>query len=138
MLWTPVIMNVAQEIALLNPKTPPPVSTNRSLKRVVISGGGTGGHIHPALAIADEIIRRHPECDIQFVGAIGRMEMEKVPLAGYPITGLWITGIDRNWKSLRNLLFPLKLIHSLIHANRLIRKWKPQIAIGVGGFASGP
>ncbi|MDC1360381.1 UDP-N-acetylglucosamine--N-acetylmuramyl-(pentapeptide) pyrophosphoryl-undecaprenol N-acetylglucosamine transferase [Flavobacteriales bacterium] len=105
---------------------------------MVISGGGTGGHIHPALAIADEIIRRHPECDIQFVGAIGRMEMVKVPHAGYPITGLWITGIDRNWKSIRNLLFPFKLIHSLINANRLIRKWKPQIAIGVGGFASGP
>ena len=131
-------MNVGRAIVLLNPKTPPPVSANTSLKRVVISGGGTGGHIHPALAIADEIIRRHPQCDIQFVGAIGRMEMEKVPLAGYPITGLWITGIDRNWKSLRNLLFPFKLIHSLIHANRLIRKWKPQIAIGVGGFASGP
>ena len=104
----------------------------------MISGGGTGGHIHPALAIADEIQRRHPQCDIQFVGALGRMEMEKIPQAGYPITGLWITGIDRNWKSLRNWLFPLKLVHSLIQARRLIRRWNPEIAIGVGGFASGP
>ncbi len=114
------------------------MSNKKSLQRVVISGGGTGGHIHPALAIADEIKRRYPQCDIQFVGAKGRMEMEKVPQAGYPIQGLWITGIDRNWKSLRNWLFPLKLIHSLIQAQRLLRKWDPQIAIGVGGFASGP
>ena len=114
------------------------MNTNKPLERVVISGGGTGGHIHPALAIADEIKRRHPQCDIQFVGAKGRMEMEKVPQAGYPITGLWITGIDRNWRSLRNWLFPLKLIHSLIQARRLVRKWNPEIAIGVGGFASGP
>lgn len=110
----------------------------KPIQRVVISGGGTGGHIHPALAIADEIKRRHPQCNIQFVGAKGRMEMEKVPQAGYPITGLWISGIDRNWKSLRNWVFPLKLIHSLIQARRLVRRLKPEIAIGVGGFASGP
>lgn len=104
----------------------------------MISGGGTGGHIHPALAIADEIKKRHPDCSIQFVGAKGRMEMEKIPAAGYPIEGLWISGIDRNWRSLRNLMFPIKLIWSLVVANRLIRKFQPQIAIGVGGFASGP
>ncbi len=108
------------------------------LERIVISGGGTGGHIHPALAIADEIKRRHPNCDIRFVGAKGRMEMEKVPAAGYPIDGLWISGIDRNWKSTRNLSFPFKLISSLRAAGRLIRKYRPQVAVGVGGFASGP
>lgn len=108
------------------------------MKRIIISGGGTGGHIHPALAIADEIKDRHPDCKILFVGAKGRMEMEKVPQAGYPIKGLWITGIDRNWKSLRNLLFPLKLISSLLKAGRILRKFQPQLAIGVGGFASGP
>lgn len=108
------------------------------MKRIIISGGGTGGHIHPALAIADEIKDRHPDCEILFVGANGRMEMEKVPHAGYPIKGLWITGIDRNWKSLRNLLFPLKLISSLLKAGRIIRTFQPQLAIGVGGFASGP
>ncbi len=108
------------------------------LERIVISGGGTGGHIHPALAIADEIKRRHPSCDIRFVGAKGRMEMEKVPAAGYSIDGLWISGVDRNWKSTRNLSFPFKLISSLWAAGRLIRKYRPQVAVGVGGFASGP
>ena len=108
------------------------------LQRIMISGGGTGGHIHPALAIADEIKRRHPACEIQFVGAKGRMEMEKVPAAGYPIEGLWISGIDRNWRSVRNLSFPFKLISSLWRAGALLRKHRPQIAIGVGGFASGP
>lgn len=112
--------------------------TMAKLERIIISGGGTGGHIHPALAIADEIKRRHPDCSIQFVGAKGRMEMEKVPAAGYPIDGLWISGIDRSWKSLRNLAFPFKLISSLLRAGYLIRKYKPQVAVGVGGFASGP
>lgn len=108
------------------------------LERVIISGGGTGGHIHPALAIADEIRRRYPSCDIRFVGAKGRMEMEKVPAAGYPIDGLWISGVDRNWKSTRNLSFPFKLVSSLWNAGRLVRKYRPQVAVGVGGFASGP
>lgn len=112
--------------------------TKQRLQRVIISGGGTGGHIHPALAIADEIQKRYPQCQIEFVGALGRMEMEKVPTAGYPIHGLWISGIDRNWRSLRNWLFPFKLIHSMVHASRIIRQFNPQIAIGVGGFASGP
>lgn len=109
-----------------------------ALQRVIISGGGTGGHIHPAVAIADEIKHRYPNCEILFVGAIGRMEMEKVPQSGYPIQGLWISGIDRNWRSRRNLTFPFKLLSSLVTAGRIIRKFKPQIAVGVGGFASGP
>lgn len=109
-----------------------------SLERILISGGGTGGHIHPALAIADEIRRRYPDCAIHFVGAKGRMEMEKVPAAGYPIDGLWISGVDRNWRSARNLAFPLKLLSSLWRAGALLRRYRPQVAVGVGGFASGP
>ena len=112
--------------------------TQRPLNRVIISGGGTGGHIHPALAIADEIKRKHPHCNILFVGAKGRMEMEKVPAAGYAIKGLWITGVDRNWRSLRNWIFPLKLISSLWNARRILRKFRPELVVGVGGFASGP
>ena len=108
------------------------------LERVVISGGGTGGHINPALAIADEIKSRYPNCRINFVGAKGRMEMTKVPSAGYEIEGLWISGIERKITSLKNLSFPFKLLSSLFKAGRLLRKHKPQIAIGVGGFASGP
>ena len=109
-----------------------------SIERVVISGGGTGGHIHPALAIADEISKRYPSCTINFVGAKGRMEMTKVPAAGYDIEGLWISGIERKLTSLRNLSFPFKLLSSLLKAGRLIRRYKPQVVIGVGGFASGP
>ncbi|MGB1384911.1 MAG: undecaprenyldiphospho-muramoylpentapeptide beta-N-acetylglucosaminyltransferase [Flavobacteriales bacterium] len=108
------------------------------LNNVMISGGGTGGHIHPALAIADEIKRRNPEAHIHFVGALGRMEMEKVPAAGYPIDGLWISGIDRSLTSTRNLTFPFKLVSSLFKARRLLRKHTPQVVVGVGGFASGP
>ena len=108
------------------------------LERVVISGGGTGGHIQPALAIADEITSRYPDCSINFVGAKGRMEMTKVPSAGYEIEGLWISGIERKMMSVKNLIFPFKLLSSLFKAGRLLRKHKPQIAIGVGGFASGP
>ncbi|MBO74103.1 MAG: UDP-N-acetylglucosamine--N-acetylmuramyl-(pentapeptide) pyrophosphoryl-undecaprenol N-acetylglucosamine transferase [Flavobacteriales bacterium] len=109
-----------------------------TISRVIISGGGTGGHIHPALAIADEIKRQHPKCNILFVGAKGRMEMEKVPAAGYAIEGLWITGVDRNWRSLRNWLFPFKLISSLWNARRILRRFRPELVVGVGGFASGP
>ncbi|PCJ82658.1 MAG: undecaprenyldiphospho-muramoylpentapeptide beta-N-acetylglucosaminyltransferase [Bacteroidetes bacterium] len=108
------------------------------IQNVLISGGGTGGHIHPALAIADEIARRNPSVNIRFVGAIGRMEMEKVPAAGYEIEGLWITGIERKLLSLKNLSFIFKLIYSLMKSGRLLRKYKPEIVIGVGGFASGP
>ena len=108
------------------------------LTDVIISGGGTGGHIHPALAIADEIKRRHPDVNIQFVGALGRMEMDKVPNAGYPIEGLWISGIDRSLTSTRNLTFPFKLLSSLWRARRILRRQRPQVVVGVGGFASGP
>ncbi len=106
-------------------------------KTVIISGGGTGGHIFPAIAIADALKERHPDLHIEFVGASDRMEMQRVPKAGYPITGLWISGIQRSqpWK---NILFPFKLISSLWKSYQIIRKHKPLIAIGTGGFASGP
>lgn len=108
------------------------------LNNVIVSGGGTGGHIHPALAIADEIKRRNPDAQVRFVGALGRMEMDKVPAAGYDIDGLWISGIDRSLTSTRNLSFPFKLLSSLWKARRLLRKHRPQAVVGVGGFASGP
>ncbi len=104
---------------------------------IIISGGGTGGHIYPAIAIANEIKLRYPEAKFLFVGAKGKMEMEKVPQAGYEIKGLWISGIQRKL-SLKNLSFPFKLISSMIKAGSIIRKFKPDIAIGTGGFASGP
>lgn len=109
---------------------------SRQLK-IIISGGGTGGHIFPAISIADEIKRRFPAASILFVGAKGRMEMEKVPQAGYPIEGLWITGIERNL-SLKNLAFPFKLGSSLWNSNKIIQEFEPQVVIGTGGFASGP
>ena len=105
--------------------------------KIIISGGGTGGHVYPAIAIADAIKKIKPEVDILFVGAEGKLEMEKVPKAGYPIKGLWISGFQRKL-TFRNLLFPIKLISSLFKANNIIRKFKPDIAIGVGGYASGP
>ncbi len=105
--------------------------------RVIISGGGTGGHIFPAIAIANAIQRQEPASEILFVGAEGKMEMEKVPTAGYKIIGLPIVGIQRRltWK---NLLVPFKVIASLMKAKRIIRDFQPDIAIGVGGYASGP
>ena len=105
--------------------------------RVLISGGGTGGHIHPAIAIAEALHTRHPDAVIEFVGARGRMEMERIPAAGYTITGLPITGIDRKF-SWRNLRFPFRLLRSLQLSRRIIRRFQPDVAIGVGGFASGP
>lgn len=108
-----------------------------NLQRVIISGGGTGGHIFPALAIANEIKLQYPECNILFVGAKGKMEMEKVPKAGYEIVGLNIAGLQRKL-SFKNLALPLKVASSLITARRLIKKFKPQAAIGVGGYASAP
>lgn len=105
--------------------------------RIIISGGGTGGHIYPAIAIADEIKRRFPSAELLFVGAKNRMEMQKVPKAGYKIEGLWISGIQRK-SLLKNASFPLKVIDSLLKSNRILRKFKPHIAIGTGGFASGP
>ncbi|KAA2215902.1 undecaprenyldiphospho-muramoylpentapeptide beta-N-acetylglucosaminyltransferase [Maribacter flavus] len=105
--------------------------------RFIISGGGTGGHIYPAISIADELKRRHPNAEFLFVGAKDRMEMEKVPQAGYKIEGLWITGIQRKL-TLKNVMFPLKLISSLIKARKIVSKFKPHAVVGTGGFASGP
>jgi UDP-N-acetylglucosamine--N-acetylmuramyl-(pentapeptide) pyrophosphoryl-undecaprenol N-acetylglucosamine transferase len=103
----------------------------------LISGGGTGGHIYPAIAIANEIKVRNPTAKFLFVGAKDRMEMEKVPQAGYEIKGLWISGVQRTL-TLKNLLFPFKLISSLWNANKIIKKFQPTVVIGTGGFASGP
>ena len=105
--------------------------------RLIVSGGGTGGHIFPAIAIADAFKRRHPDAEILFVGAKGKMEMERVPQAGYPIEGLWISGFKREL-SLDNLSFPFKLISSLCKAKKILKKFKPDMVVGVGGFASGP
>jgi len=106
-----------------------------SLRKVIISGGGTGGHIFPAIAIANKVKEKYPESDILFVGAEGKMEMEKVPKAGYEIVGLPIRGIQRKL-SLKNFAVPFKLIASLWKAKRIIKDFKPDIAIGVGGYAS--
>ena len=105
--------------------------------RFILSGGGTGGHIYPAIAIANELKRRFPEAKFLFVGAKDRMEMEKVPQAGYEIKGLWISGLQRklSWK---NLLFPIKVIRSLIEARNIVKTFRPDVVIGTGGFASGP
>ena len=105
--------------------------------RIMISGGGTGGHIYPAIAIAHAIKEQYETVEFLFVGAKGRMEMEKVPQAGYDIKGLWISGIQRKL-TLKNLMFPFKVISSLWRANRIIKSFKPDVAIGTGGFASGP
>jgi UDP-N-acetylglucosamine--N-acetylmuramyl-(pentapeptide) pyrophosphoryl-undecaprenol N-acetylglucosamine transferase len=104
---------------------------------IIISGGGTGGHIYPAIAIANELKLRYPDANFLFVGANDKMEMEKVPQAGFEIEGLWISGIQRKL-TLDNLSFPFKLMNSLWKASKIINKFKPDIAIGTGGFASGP
>lgn len=103
----------------------------------MISGGGTGGHIFPAISIANTLRKRFPSCEILFVGAEDRMEMEKVPAAGYPIVGLPVSGFDRSNK-LNNIKVIGKLLKSLRLASKTIREFKPDIAIGVGGYASGP
>ncbi|GAB1855449.1 undecaprenyldiphospho-muramoylpentapeptide beta-N-acetylglucosaminyltransferase [Flavobacteriaceae bacterium MHTCC 0001] len=105
--------------------------------KIILSGGGTGGHIYPAIAIANELKLRYPKSKFLFVGAHDRMEMEKVPQAGYEIKGLWISGIQRRL-TLKNLMFPFKLISSLWKARQIVRSFKPDVAIGTGGFASGP
>lgn len=105
------------------------------LNKIIISGGGTGGHIFPAIAIANEIKKRNPSAEILFVGANGRMEMEKVPNAGYKIIGLPISGIQRKL-TLSNLLVPFKLIKSILMAKKIIRNFHPDVVIGVGGYAS--
>jgi len=105
--------------------------------RIILSGGGTGGHIYPAIAIANELKSRHPNAVFLFVGAIDKMEMEKVPEAGYDIEGLWISGIQRK-VTLKNLSFPFKLIVSLLRSRKILKVFKPDVVIGTGGFASGP
>lgn len=109
----------------------------KSSKRIIISGGGTGGHIFPAIAIANALKKQDPNTEILFVGALGRMEMEKVPAAGYEIIGLNIQGIQRK-SILKNLLFPVKLFNSVKRSLEIIRDFKPDAAVGVGGYASGP
>lgn len=107
------------------------------MKKIIISGGGTGGHIYPAIAIANEIKKRYADAQILFVGANDRMEMQKVPQAGYPIKGLWISGIQRKL-TLDNLAFPLKLVSSLWKARQIIKDFRPDVVIGTGGYASAP
>lgn len=109
--------------------------------RVIISGGGTGGHIFPAVSIADALRRANPETEILFVGAEGKMEMEKVPAAGYDIVGLPIVGLQRrlNWTNFKNdILVPFKVIASVRKAGKIIRDFHPDIVVGVGGYASAP
>ena len=105
--------------------------------KVIISGGGTGGHIFPAIAIANAIKAKYPDSKILFVGALGKMEMEKVPAAGYEIIGLPIMGLQRRL-TLQNLKFPFKLLASLSKAKKIIKDFKPDVVVGVGGYASGP
>ncbi|GAB3526825.1 undecaprenyldiphospho-muramoylpentapeptide beta-N-acetylglucosaminyltransferase [Pontibacter brevis] len=105
--------------------------------RIIISGGGTGGHIYPAVAIANQLREVNPEAEILFVGAKGRMEMTRVPEAGYKIVGLWISGIQRRL-TLDNLSFPFKVLSSVRAAHKIIRDFKPDAVVGVGGYASGP
>lgn len=104
--------------------------------RFIISGGGTGGHIYPAVAIANELKSRYPEAEFLFVGAKDKMEMQKVPQAGYAIKGLWISGIQRKL-TLDNAMFPFKLLSSMWNSFRIIKSFKPDVVIGTGGFASG-
>lgn len=108
-----------------------------SSQKFIISGGGTGGHIFPAIAIANAIKKKMPDADILFVGAEGKMEMEKVPQAGYPIKGLTIAGFQRG-SIFKNISLPFKIANSLFGAYRLLRSFNPAVAIGVGGYASGP
>ncbi|MBL1221507.1 undecaprenyldiphospho-muramoylpentapeptide beta-N-acetylglucosaminyltransferase [Chryseobacterium sp. L7] len=109
---------------------------NKKLK-VVLSGGGTGGHIFPAIAIADEIKKRFPDTEFLFIGANGKMEMEKVPQAGYKIEGIDIAGIDRG-NLLSNIGLPFKILKSLSRSKKIIKNFAPDFAVGTGGFASGP
>jgi len=105
--------------------------------KFILSGGGTGGHIYPAIAIANELQNRFPDAEFLFVGAKGKMEMQKIPQAGYKIKGLWISGLQRKL-TIQNFLFPLKLLSSLKDSFFILRNFKPDVVIGTGGFASGP
>ncbi|MFK7903575.1 MAG: undecaprenyldiphospho-muramoylpentapeptide beta-N-acetylglucosaminyltransferase [Chitinophagales bacterium] len=105
--------------------------------KIIISGGGTGGHVFPAIAIANALKKINPSIDLLFVGAEGRIEMDKVPKAGYPIEGLWISGFERRLTA-KNLSFPFKLLSSLWRSRKIIKRFQPDIVVGVGGYASGP
>ncbi len=105
--------------------------------KFIISGGGTGGHIYPAIAIANELKSRFPDAEFLFVGAKDKMEMQKVPQAGYRIEGLWIAGLQRKL-TLQNAMFPIKVASSLWKSRSIIREFRPDVVIGTGGFASGP
>lgn len=105
--------------------------------KVLIAGGGTGGHVYPAIAIADAIKKQVPDAELLFIGAEGKLEMEKVPLAGYRIEGLPVVGFQRKL-TLKNLLFPFRLIASMIRARQIVKAFQPDVAVGVGGYASGP
>lgn len=109
----------------------------RQSVNILLSGGGTGGHIYPAVAIANELKARHPEARFLFVGALGRMEMEKIPQLGFEIEGLNISGLQRSL-SLKNLAFPFKLVQSLLAAGKIVKRFRPNVVIGTGGYASGP
>lgn len=109
----------------------------KQLTKIILSGGGTGGHIYPAVAIANELKSRFPNAQFLFIGAKDRMEMEKIPQCGFKIKGLWISGLQRKL-TFSNLLFPFKVINSVWNAFQIIRKFKPDVVIGTGGFASGP
>lgn len=111
--------------------------SKKTIHKIIISGGGTGGHIFPAIAIANQIKKENPQADILFVGAEGKMEMEKVPKAGYRIVALPIVGLQRRL-TLKNLLLPFKIIKSLLLARKIIKTFNPELVIGVGGYASGP
>lgn len=113
------------------------MSVNTKHIKIIFSGGGTGGHIFPAIAIANKIKALESGAKIRFVGAKGRMEMERVPKAGYPIEGLWISGLQRKL-TLQNLLFPFKLLSSLWNARKILRRERPDVVVGTGGYASGP
>ena len=105
--------------------------------KIIIAGGGTGGHIFPAIAIANAMKRLQPACEILFVGAKGKMEMEKVPKEGYRILGLDIAGFNRS-SLLKNITLPFKLVKSFLQANTILNEFKPDVAVGVGGYASFP
>ena len=113
------------------------MSGERANIRIIISGGGTGGHLFPAIAIANALKRLKPEAEILFVGAMGRMEMQKVPEAGYEIAGLPVAGFVRGM-SLKNVSVAGKLFHSMLKARKIIRRYNPDVVVGVGGYASGP
>ena len=107
------------------------------MSKIIISGGGTGGHIFPAVSIADALMRIDPDCEILFVGALGRMEMERVPAAGYKIVGLPVAGLQRKL-SLSNIALPFKVLKSIREASRIINDFHPDVVVGVGGYASAP